>query len=340
MTALIQPQYTIGLGSQRFSAQAIEVRVTLELAPVVDLLEITFPAAVTLSAGTGDEATLRLINDGAEEDVFTGTIEAIHRGFETTRVRALNAGGSLARFRPAATYEQVSAGDVVQNLCDEGGVDAGDVADGVDLAFYVADPSRNAWEHVARVAGWSGAVGRVSAAGAIETLVLNATSAELALRFGRELTAIDQEARSSSIDSFTVAGESGAGTTSAPEALRPSTDFFGGKRPDGPSASARWSSAPALRTAAAAASAGAARQRAYGASRLRGHFDSFLLPRLRPGSVVEIQELPDGLARDVIWLRRVRHIVGPRGGVTRADFYKGGNSFNPLALLGSIAGLL
>ncbi len=340
MTSLLSPSYSLILGSQELVEQALSIRVSLDLAPVVDSLEVVLPPHVALSAQAGDDVKLKLNNGETEAEVFTGTIEAIHRRFDSIRVRALNGGGTLARFRPAITFEQVSAGDVATSLCGAAGVDTGEIADGVDLAFYAADPGRNAWEHIARVAEWSGAIARMTAENTLDMRVVNATNAEVALRYGRELLSLDQESRAAAIESFVVAGESGAGSTSAPEAVRPSTDFFGGSRPDGPSLASRWSSQPALRTTAAAASAGAALQRAYGASRMRGHFRAFLLPQLQPGAVVEIQDLPEGLATDVIWLRRVSHVIERRGASTRADFARGGDSFDPLTLLGSLAGAI
>ena len=131
MTSLILPAYSLDLGSQRFTEQAIEISVTLALAPLVDCLTVTFPAAVSLSAAPGDRAVLTLANGENDGPVFAGTIEAIHHSFDLTRVRALNSGGVLARVRPAVTYEKVTAGDVVKGLCDEAGVTAGDVENGV-----------------------------------------------------------------------------------------------------------------------------------------------------------------------------------------------------------------
>jgi hypothetical protein len=339
-TSLILPTYSLDLGSQRFKEQAIEITVTLALAPVVDCLTVTFPAALALSAAPGDPAVLTLANGEKDAPVFAGTIEAIHRSFGVTRVRALDSGGLLARVRPAVTYEQITAGDVVKSLCDEAGVTTAGVEDGVELAWYAADPGRNAYEHIARVCDWSGAIARVTADDELETLVLDASSASVALKYGRELLSLDHASRAERLDSFVAAGESGAGSTSVPEALKPVTDFFGGSRPAGPSAKARWASEPALRTAKAAASAGASRQRSYGASRASGHFAAFLQPDLRPGTVVEIQELPDGFPSDLIWLRRVRHVIAPTGAVTRADFSRGGDAFDPMALLGSLAGAI
>ena len=340
MTSLILPAYSLTLGSQRFTEQAIELTVTLALAPVVDCLTVTFPAAVALSAAPGDPAVLTLDNGEKNAPVFAGTIEAIRRSFDTIRVRALDASGLLARVRPAVTYEQSTAGDVVKGLCDETGVTAAGVEDGVELAYYAADPSRNAYEHIARVCEWSGAIARVTPDDELEMLVLDASSASVALKYGRELLSLEHASRAGRLESFVAAGESGAGSTSVPEALRPATDFFGGSRPAGPSAKARWASQPALRTAKAAASAGASRQRSYGASRAAGSLSAFLQPDLRPGTVVEIQELPEGFPSDLIWLRRVRHSISPSGAVTRADFSRGGDAFDPMALLGSLAGAI
>ncbi len=335
MTSLFRPTYAITLGSQRFTSQALEITVTLDTAPVVDALTAAFPAALEITAAAGDPVQLMF----DDEPVFAGTIEAVHRGFTQTRIRALNAGGALARFRPASTYEQVTAGQVVRNLCDDGGVDAGDIATGVALAFYAADPSRNAFEHIARVAQWSGAIARVTADDAVEMRVVKAAAAEVALRFGRELLSFDLESKATDFDAFVVAGEAGAGSASAPEAHRPTTDFFSGNRPEGPSATSSWTSAPALRTARAAATARAASKRAYGASRVRGHLTSVLRPALVPGLAVDVRDLPSTLPRVVLWLRRVRHSIGPRGATTRADFFRGGSSFDPLALLGSAASM-
>jgi hypothetical protein len=339
MTSVLQPTYSLTLGPQEWTGQALSIEVSLEAAPLVGVLRARLPPAAPLSAAVGDPALLTLDSGEKSGEVFAGKIDSIRRGFDAVTVTALDAAGELARFRPALTFEQVTAGTVVKNLCGEVGVSVGDVEDGVSLAFYVADPSRTALEHVARVCDWSGALARVSADGKLETLVVNATQPEVALKFGRELLRLHQGETTAGVEAFVVAGESGAGSTSAPEALRPSTDFFAGNRPDGPGAKSRWRFEPALRTAQAAGTAGAARQRLYTAARQRGEFESFLQPDLRVGTVFEVQELPEGLAPGPFWAARVAHRLAPDGSVTRVRFVQGGDSFDPLALLGSLAGL-
>ncbi|HEX5414785.1 MAG TPA: hypothetical protein VFZ25_03905 [Chloroflexota bacterium] len=338
MTSLLSPGYSLTLGSQRWTEQLMRIELSLAAAPSLDALAVRLPAAAPLSANVGDPAALTLNSGETEQAVFAGTIAAVQRRFDGIDVTALNAGGDLAQYRPAVTYEQVTAGSVVRYLCGDAGADVGEVADGVSLLYYVADPSRTALDHIARVCGWSGAMARVSAENRLETIVVDATQAEVALKYGREIHALENRKLASPIRSFTVTGESGVGDTSSPDAFRPAVDFFAGNRPDGPNRQARWRSEPALRTSAAAATASAAHQRAYTSRRERGRFTAFLQPGLRPGTIVEVQSLPDGLPSEPLLVYRVQHTFGPRGAVTRADFSKGGDSFDPSSLLGSLLG--
>lgn len=340
MTSLLRPSYALQVGSKLWTEQLVGLELRLEAAPLLNVLTAVLPAVAPLEAEPGQPVLLTLDNGETESAVFSGQIESVRHGFGELRLTALDAGGQLSRFRPAITFEQATAATVVRGLCDEIGVEVGGLEDGARLAFYVADPSRTALEHVARVCAWGGALARVGADGKLETLVVNAAQPEQALRFGRELLALDQAQAAAPIETFVVAGEAGVGEASAPEALRPTTDFFAGQRPGGPSASQVWRFEPALRTAPAAATAGAALDRLYRASRQGGAFDAWLLPTLRPGTVFEIQDLPDGLRGGPFWAYQVRHRLSAAECATRARFYNGGDSFDPLALLGSLAGLV
>lgn len=339
MGSLLQPRYTLTIGSQQWTEQVLELRLSLGAAPLVDSLEVHFPSAAPLRASPEDPVDLTLDSGEKEEAVFRGTVASVGRDPRRIRLRALNASGRLARSRVSITYEQISAGNLIRGLCGEAGADAGQLDEGPMLAFYVADPMRTCWDHVGRLAAWGGAMARVDTDDRVETVVVNAVQAETALRWGREILDLDSHQRAAPWESFTVAGEGGAGDAAAPEVFRPSTDFFAGSRPDGPAPGHCWSSEPALRTVTVAATAAAARQRAYQASRSAGRFDAFLQPDLRPGTVLEIQDAPEGLVPVPIWLTWVQHRLGPAGASTRARFFEGGDAFDPMALLGSLMSL-
>jgi hypothetical protein len=101
-----------------------------------------------------------------------------------------------------------------------------------------------------------------------------------------------------------------------------------------------WTWLPALRVTSAAATVSAAFKRNYTSRADRGVFTSFLQPKLRPGVVVEMQGLPSGLGEGLVWINSIRHVISPRSALTRAEYFNGGDSFDPVALLGSVGGLL
>jgi len=341
MTTILRPAYSVVLGGQRWTAQLSTVEVRLAMAPMVDVAMVRLPAAAPVSADLDDPVEIELDGGEGADSVFTGSVHTIRRELSAITVTALNGGGRLAQHRPATTYEQITAANLIRSLCSDVEVSTGELDTGVSLAYYAADPGRNALEHIARVAGWGGALVRFDADGRLGSTVVNAVQAELALRYGRELLALDQARTAAPVTSFVVAGEAGASSHSAAPALRATTDFFGGSRPDGPSATSRWRFEPALRTAAAASTAGAALDRSYRASRSCAGFTAMLVPKLRPGTVLEIQDLPDGLDGGPYWVDRVSHRMSAAGALTRVRLRLGGDTFDPAALLaGALSALL
>jgi hypothetical protein len=335
-SSLLAPAYALTLGEQEFTTQALAIDLELGAAPLLDVLTVRLPSAAAPSAGLGDPAQLQL--DGVS--VFSGTIAALRRRERELCVTAVDAGAALAAFRPAATYEQLTVASVVRSLCGDAGVSTGALEDGPQLAFYVADPGRTAWAHIARVTRWCGALARVNGDGELDADVIDAGRADVALRYGREVLALGERRCVPAADAWVVAGEAGGGSAGVPEALRPTSDFFAANRPDGPSLRHVWRFEPALRTSAAAAGAGAALARAAAAAERRGTLLTALAPALRPGTVVEVQDLPDGIEGGPLWLDHVIHHLGPDGGWSRARTWQGGGAFSAAGLLGSLGALL
>lgn len=336
MASLLRPAYALTIGEQQWTQQLVSLDVRLESAPGVGRLTARLPATASPSAAPGDPAVLTLDGGEGSETVFTGVVASLRHALDGVWVTAIDGLGQLARYRPATTFSQASAGTVIKSLAGDAGAPTGDVADGVMLTFYAADPSRNAAEHAGRVAAWSGALLSVDGNGDLTATVVDATQADLALRYGREITAFAADTLSDP-DTTTVAGESGAGSSDSPDALRLSADPFAGNRPEGPSLGHAWFWEPALRNAADAATAGAARQRMLRSVQKGGTLSAFLQPKLRPGVVIELADLPNDLPKGPYWLSRVRHMLSQRKVLTTARLQQGGDSFDPSALLGSAA---
>jgi hypothetical protein len=318
------PGYELTIGNQRWTKQALELDVRLHCAPVPDALVVRFPSAAAFDASPGDDVALRLDGGDGAADVFAGDLDATERLLDATVAIAINAGGLLARTRPAVTVEQATSATVIRALCDEAGADVGSLDDGVQLAYYAADPTRTAWEHVARVAGWAGAIARVDPDGKVGSLVVQSGAADVALRYGRDVLVLERLDARRSVETFAVAGETGVGAADDADALRPATDFFAGNRPDGPGGGSAWTFEPALRTTGAARKAGDARASRYAAAGHRWRLDALLQPALRPGGIVEITHLPDGLTGGTFVVESVHHVVSSHDVRTRARLAEAG----------------
>lgn len=332
-----RPTYALTLGNALWDRQVLALDLTQTLAPGIDRLEATLPPEAVLEAAPGEPCRLTLGNGERDEDVFTGVIRTMEPSLHGWRVVAVNAGGQMAALRPATTFEAVSAGQVIRDLAGEAGVETGRVTDGAALAFYVADPARTAWEHVARLASMSAAFARIDAGGALEVFEIGTGTADHALAHGRDLLRLDHRERDDADTAFRVCGEAMAGTSTAPEALRPITDPLDG---EAPGHDRRILFRPALRTPDGAAMAGAGITRMHQATARRLNVEAWLQPQLRPGQRVELQGLGGSTATGDAWAETVRHVVTPAGARTMVTANRDPEGFDPLAALGSLGGAL
>ena len=311
------PAYELTIGGRRWTQHVLGLDVRLRSAPLIDEVVARLPAAVDLGATLDDDVVLRLDGGDGAEDVFRGSMTTHVRRIEETFAIATDAGHRLAAYRPASTFEQATAATVIRSLCADVGTSVAQVEDGPQLAYYVADPTRTAWEHVARVASWGGAVARVDEDGRVRSLIPARAGAEAALRYGRDVLSIARLSERRPVDVHVVVGESGVGAPDDPDALRPTTDFFAGQRPEGPGSAASWTFEPALRTAGAARDSSTHRAARYRSSGQRWRLDTLLQPALRPGAALDLQELPDKFRGGTFVVEAVRHRLGPAEAFTQ-----------------------
>lgn len=310
----VVPTASVTLGGLRYDRQLVALTVRLTTLPDIGTATITLPAAVRLDATAGDEAKVDL-GDGPDT-VLTGTVVRIRHGFAWTTVEVADAGAALAALRPAATYTAGTAADVVSALVGDAGAAAGDVALDLPLAAYVADQTRTAGEHVARLTALAGGLATVDSAGAV-TVLPRPTEPTVALSYGRDLTYYEVGERAAPAVRLVAVGAGPAGAPDAPDALRPSADPLTGDGPD-PGQNAVWRPEPVLRTPAAARTASGAAQTTALACARRLFARCVLLPAVRPCDVLEVRDLPGQPAGPWL-LTRVTHHLVPPGAHTELD---------------------
>jgi hypothetical protein len=334
----LAPAARVTLGNFAYDTHLADIAVTLSLLPGVNQARAVLPSSVPLSANPGDKGIAELNGGEGAMTVLTGKIRQIARGFQTVTVTIADGGADLSRFRPAKTYEQQNAKEILRSLASDAGVDVGRLDLDLPLPAYVAHQRRTAAEHVAYLAALTGAPAALDGDGKLNATAPPGSQPELALLYGREIRQCCLRKQPDPTAQRVQVGSGPASAEEAPDALRPTRDPL----PDGapaPGADAIWQPVPALRTPGAAQQASQARsaEEAAEAHRIRAH--CFLLPALRPGMVIQIQKLPDEFDAVPWMLTRVSHRLRPGfGGGTTFEGRQAGVSGGAGSLLSAIAG--
>jgi len=326
---------SITTGNSRYDVAASNLRVTLTCLPGVGVARIRVPSDLSFSASVGDDALVSLSHDNIDNQVLTGSIRSIQYRFHTIEITIADDGALLNQFRPATTYEALSADAIVQSLAGDAGVDVSRSDSGPDLPYYTAHQGRTAGEHIAFLGALAGCIASFDGEGALAFFTVPTGTPEKALLYGRELIEYNASLHPVPEAQFVVAGTGPAGSVSAPDVLIPSFDRLPGNAPAA-GTSARWKPTSALRIPAAASQANDAINQLAGMYTQRIDAVCFMQSDLRPGAVIEVQEVPGAASGGPWLLTNVEHVFdGQRGAWTHFS----GISTEGGGLLGSLLGL-
>ncbi|MBI9093055.1 MAG: hypothetical protein JEZ12_27910 [Desulfobacterium sp.] len=150
----------VGLGADdHWASSVVRLNVEMGQAPFVDVVTVEIAANRDApEVALDDPGTISLgYEDSAVELVFTAMVDHISSSLHGARRLQGGDGGSLlSRLRINQSYEQQSAGDIVNDLAGQAGVGIDTVESGIDLPFYVLDDRSNAYEHINTLARKSG----------------------------------------------------------------------------------------------------------------------------------------------------------------------------------------
>ncbi len=299
------------LGNLLYDSQVVRLRLRRGLLPIVDRLQVDLPAGVKLEAAPGDPASLTLDGGEGEELVFTGTVGALGQDFSGVHVTCVGGAALLARYRPALALEQVTVGDVVSRLCDQAGISVGAVEAGPTLGLYAACGQSTALDEIPRLARHLGAEVAFDGDGKLQLYTPDGTPPvpDLALRYTREILAVEVARAAPDAATRTLVGEGGTAPGSDGDRW-PAVDFWKGAAP-APGPGVRRRAEPELRTQDDARAAGEAWAASQQEVERPVHLRTWLLPRLAPGGRVELHELPSGLGLAACRIRQVVHTLHP-----------------------------
>lgn len=330
---MLRLRIALTVGSKLYDQQTIAFRLRRTQLPALDRLEMLLPAAVQFDASPGEDCSLEVDGGDGAATVFTGRLTQIRRSFTGLSLTAHNGGLQLARYRPAASFEKMTVGQVIDSLCDDAAVTVARRVDGPTLALYVTDGRATAAEEVARLALDAGALGAFSGAGELYVTEEGGPAGEMALRFGRELVSVDSSAMLDTYPALTVVGE-GGGSPTSPEGRWVIADFTSGSAPT-PGPADRIVPVPEVRTTDDARTAAAALRQRQSVALSPVKLRLWINPKIEPGMRLELSEMPDSLPLGECRVSQLVSTCVP-GGPMMTEVWASGQTAGASDLLGSL----
>jgi phage protein D len=330
---MFRPAYRIVIGdhvvdstSEPRASTAVELDVRLDLDTPVDGFSVVQGQVGGLRAAPGDDASIDLgyaDEDGGLIRVLTGSVLDVEPGALTKRISGLGGGAALLRTFVDRTFEDTTAGAIVQALAGEAAVAVERTQDGLQLPAYVVDGRREVARHIRDLAYLCGFEAYLTPQGKLVFESLTGNRTVHVLRYGEHVLAAElvrSPVRAGTVQTWGEGPASGSGEAWA----WLTKDFTPRRGSSGSGAPTLLVESGALRTAQAAAAAATAIATAIAAAALRGRVEIQGRPQVRLGDLVQLEGFPVRAGVDELdatyQVRAVRHRLDKtRGFVTRLD---------------------
>jgi hypothetical protein len=281
-------------------------RVSLSAAGAHDAVELLlWPQSKFASAAPGSTLTLALGEEGSEDDVLSGEVTSVRASPDGLWVEGLSKTVALSRERRSQTYESQSVADIVNDLASSVGTD--EVQGDTQLDAYSVDDRRPVWSHLLDLAALVGADVGSSSAGELRFVPPRTGSPDFTLRYGADVLRWQAGAANQpnvpGVAAYGAASEQGADKwhwiTRSPTAAG--------------SSSSPLRVVPALRTRDGASTMAQALADRAGRASVQGTLLLGGRGDLRPGALVDVQDLPSG-DPGTLRVLRIEHVIdGARG---------------------------
>lgn len=321
----------------------VEVVAQSQLAPAVDQLTLQIAQdSQSPDYGIEDEGDIQL---GYEDDqlysVFSGFISQIQRSLKNmATITVCNAGYLLSQMRLNESFEQQSAGDIVESLASSAGVETNSIEPGIDFPFYVVDDGKNLYQHIAELAAKSGLYAYISGDNKLNFTAPPSAEPVKSFVYGVDILAVKTARRKNRVDQVSAVGQGAAGSQGAD-----AWDWLV-KDPQSVSANAgsgdntRLISDHSLRSSEAAQQAAASKTFLIKQQSNKLRITVVGAPEVLAGSRVEITDVPDDLFNGVGVVESARHRFNKQQGFVTELVLLMESEDNSLDMLSGLGGLL
>lgn len=243
--------------------------------------------AIELSTVVESDSLLSSVSDLFANDndkaVWTGTVDEVQSSADLLSISGLAKSAQLSRMRMSATWADQSIANIIKDMAGE--LEAEVEAD-LTLANYSIDNSRSVWSYLYDLAQITGAELSSAGSGGLRFLLAAKNAGTVSLRYGADI--IQWQLATKQTNSITSAAEHGSASSAGNDKWHWIAHDPVGAGADSTVLPAAFASKDAANLFTEAAKAKQERSAIKGQVWLGGRAD------LRPGSLIELSDLPQG----------------------------------------------
>lgn len=272
-----------------------------------------------LSVGYGDGSTTEMVMSM----LVNGLSHEQNNQTSITRINVVNGGAVLSRLRLNQSYEQQTAGDIVNDLCSQAGVSTQTVEAGIDFPFYVIDDRRSAYEHINKLAKKCGFLSYITTEGKLYFGSLSQSQVVQTFTYSQDIIEFKIHETEAVFNALKVVGSGAVGSDGQDAWSWLIKDPSSVSNEAGEGGRIKLLSDASLRSNSATASAAQAGVARMIAMNLSGHIVVPGTPLVVVGSTIEIVEAPQNKLNDKFIVSRVVHKYSvDHGFISRIYFFK------------------
>lgn len=324
---MLKPAYKLTIGGKAVdttdepkASTVVELAVYLDLDTPADTAQLRLGNVGFLKPQQDDDAKIELgyADDGGFTQVMAGKVAAVDPGLTTTRVLIRAASNLLLNTFVDETYENKTAGEIVQELADAAGVDVANASDGINFPAYVVDGRRPVCHHIRDLADLCGFDSYINADGGLVFEEFSGGRTVHVLEYAKHICKLEvrqNPAADAEVRSF---GESPGASRGDQSWAWLTKNFASYKGTAGTGAPIALLERPALRTSQAAQIAANAALRAIERQTVKGTVTIAGAPKVALGDAVRLKDVPRDDLNRTYQVRSVTHRITKLGGFTTA----------------------
>ena len=327
---MISPAYKLTIGNQLVdttdepkASTVVDLKVELDMNVATDLFRLVLGNVGHLKPEREDDAVIELgyadDEDGLEQ-VIAGKVEFVTQGSIEDRITGQSAAAILLNSFTDQTFENKTAGDIVQALASEASVDVNSADAGINFPAYVIDSQRSFYHHMKDLAALCGFDLYLNSDNEIVFKKFISGNVIHVFEHTKHILSLSVEDSPPSAGKVEAWGESGSSNGSESWAwLTKNFDALkgdaGSESPLSPLPKFQLQNS-ALRTGQAAQTAADALSTEIQRRQKRGRLLTMGRPQVRLGDAIRLADLPESELNQTYQVRGVTHKINKQTGFT------------------------